>query len=389
MFILEEPYVSDLMLKTLENNRFEVLENKTAKKYITQYDLNIINANDFINKHDKDLKIYSNSENSTDFVLKSFAKSSFAQAVKCFKDKAAFRKMIASVYPKFFFKEVFLEELESIDITAIKFPFIIKPAVGFLSIGVHKVNNADEWVTVVKKIRNEVKSFSKLFPVNVLNSSKFIIEEIIEGDEFAVDAYYDNVEKPVVLNIFQHPFVNSEDVSDRIYISSKKIIEENLAKFTDLLKKIGSKIELKNFPMHIEVIKRKDGMIIPVEINPMRCAGWCTTDLAYYAYGINIYEYFEKSIQPDWKNILKNKENEIYYFAMSEKPARYNGMENIEFEYDGFKKNFSDILEFRKINYLEKPLFAVVFGRTCDYKEVTDILKIDMNNYIKVKSLIF
>lgn len=31
MFILEAPYVSDLMLKTLENNQFEVLSNDIAK----------------------------------------------------------------------------------------------------------------------------------------------------------------------------------------------------------------------------------------------------------------------------------------------------------------------------------------------------------------------
>ena len=42
MFILEEPYISNLMLNTLEKNQFEVLENQISLKYSKDFKLNII-----------------------------------------------------------------------------------------------------------------------------------------------------------------------------------------------------------------------------------------------------------------------------------------------------------------------------------------------------------
>ena len=42
MFILEAPYISDLMLKTLEKNQFDVLSNEIAKNYSSKYKLNLI-----------------------------------------------------------------------------------------------------------------------------------------------------------------------------------------------------------------------------------------------------------------------------------------------------------------------------------------------------------
>ena len=34
---------------------------------------------------------------------------------------------------------------------------------------------------------------------------------------------------------------------------------------------------LKNFPLHTEVRVNEKGEIIPIEVNPMRFGGWCTT----------------------------------------------------------------------------------------------------------------
>lgn len=390
MFILEEPYVSELLLKTLESNQFAVLNNEVAKKYSKNFNLNLIEKDTAIDffKNKEELNFYSNSENSIDWVLSNFENTNLSKAIEVFKDKVEFRKLIAPIYPNFMFKELSLEELDSIDINSIKMPFIIKPAVGFLSLGVHKVNSDTEWKEVLSTIKNEVKSFSKLFPQKVVNSSKFIIEEIIKGTEFAIDAYYNNQGEAVILNIFKHPFVSAEDVSDRAYISSKAIINENLVNFENVLAKIGEITNLKNFPMHIELIKKDNGEIIPVEINPMRFAGWCTTDLAYYAYGINIYEYFFNQEKPDWTNILSKKGNEEYYFAMAETPQDINKSDIKEFMFEELKKEFSNILNFREIDYMNKPMFAILFGSVADKKEITKILQLDMHNFINFKSKI-
>lgn len=378
MFILEAPYVSDLMLKTLENNQFEVLSNDIAKNYSSEYKLNLLDKNTAKNS----LKVYSNSENSINWVLNNFQNSDLARLINLCKNKFEFRKSISSIYPNFFFTEIALKDLQIVDISKFPKQFIIKPSIGFLSMGVHKVSSHSEWKNTVDAINAEVDMFAKNFPKDVLSSSNFIIEEIIQGEEFAIDAYFDKAGSPVILNIFQHPFVSEDDVSDRVYISSGKVIKENLKNFENILAKIGETLNIKNFPMHIEVIKCADGTIVPVEINPMRFAGWCTTDLAYYAYGINIYEYFNNDLKPDWDKILADKQDKIYYFAMAETPADID-KSAIKFDYPDLEKFFYKVLDFRKIDYKEKPLFAVIFGEAENKEEITKILELDIHDFIK------
>lgn len=374
MFILENPYVSQLLLKTAEKNNFEILKNSVAKEFVNDYKLNLVN---FYNE-----KIYSNSENSINQVLENLPNSNIARLINICKNKFEFRKNLKSVYPKFFFTEISFEDLDKTDISNFPEQFIIKPSVGFLSMGVHKVSTHSQWENVVEQIKSEVETFAKNFPETVLSSSNFIVEEIVKGDEFAVDAYFNEYGQPIILNIFLHPFASEDDVSDRAYISSKEIIGNNIKNFERVLSNIGNTLRIKNFPIHIELIKNNTE-VVPVEINPMRFAGWCTTDLAYYAYGINIYEYFQNNLKPDWGNILKGKDGKIYYFAMAETPQNIE-KDKINFDYDKLKKSFSKILDFRKINYLEKPLFAIIFGEAQDMNEINKILQLNMTDFFTV-----
>ncbi|MDD3237352.1 MAG: ATP-grasp domain-containing protein [Candidatus Gastranaerophilales bacterium] len=390
MFILEEPYVSKFLIQTMEEKGYSVLENEVSKRYAVDYKLNLVDSptSSAVINVSEDVKIYSNSENSIKWVLQNFKDSALSTYIYSFKDKVEFRKLIASIYPDFFFKEIKFSELDSVKTDSLVFPCIIKPVVGFLSLGVHKIDTPQDWNFIVSEIKKEVSDFSKMFPSEVVNSKKFIVEELIEGREYAVDAYYTHNGEPVILNIFEHPFVNASDVSDRAYISSKKIIEKYLKKFSSVLKKIGHIVNLKDFPMHIELRVTPTGEIIPIEINPMRFAGWCTTDLAYYAYGINIYECFAEDKKPNWEKILKNKGDEIYYFAMAEAPVDEDKIHSLSVQYEKLKKNFSHILNFRKIDYKEKPMAAIVFGYADNYEEIAEILKLNMKDFVKYEEVI-
>jgi hypothetical protein len=63
-----------------------------------------------------------------------------------------------------------------------------------------------------------------IFPENVLNTSNFIIEEFIRGEEYAIDYYYDNNGDAVLLNVLHHPF-SGTDTSDRVYSTSKQSLK--------------------------------------------------------------------------------------------------------------------------------------------------------------------
>ncbi len=385
MIILEKPYVSEFLIDTIVQNDWAVLDNQSVREAdIEDGAFDIISsgvAKNYYLSQEYPL-IYSNSENSISWVLENLPNSNLADYIRIFKDKIEFRELLKEIYPDFYFQSVKYEDLKTMTSDGIKFPIVLKPAVGFLSFGVHTVRDDKEWREAIAQIDSEMKSVRNLYPKNVVDSSNFIIEELIEGEEFAVDAYYDRDGEPVILNIFQHPFLNSKDVSDRIYLMSAGIMIKYMAKFSILLREIGEAKGIKNFPMHIELRVREDGKIIPIEVNPMRFAGWCTTDVAKYAWGINVYDCFYNQKKPDWNKILANSGKEVFYFSMAEVPVGIDRSKIKGFEYERFLANYSNVLEVRRIDYRNNPLFAVIFGSTQNKDEVEKILALKTKDYI-------
>ena len=385
MFIIEKPYASELLFETILQNDWIVLDNQAVRDAeIEEGALDLIPpqiAKDYYLKQEFPM-IYSNSENALSWVLDNIPDSNLSSYIKLFKDKIAFRELLQGMYPDFYFKAVDLNDIKKLQPQDIKYPAVIKPATGFLSLGVHAVKEQKEWRDVISAIEKEMKQATTMYPENVINSSKYIIEEQIEGDEYAIDAYYDRNGEPVILNIFQHPTLNEKDVRDRIYITSAEIMVKYMAKLGLLLKEIGELKNIRNFAMNIEVRIKDDGTIIPVEINPMRFSGWCTADIAKYAWKINVYEYFYKQKRPDWNTILSEVGRDIYYFSMAEVPSDIDRNKINGFEYERFLSSYSNVIELRRIAYKHSPLFAIIFGKTQDKHEIGRILELQTKNFI-------
>ncbi len=385
MFIIEKPYASEFLVDAIVQNDWAVLDNESIQE--ANFEEGAFNLVDTNQAREHFLKqeyplIYSNSENAINWVLENLPQSNLTSYIKFFKDKAKFRELLQEMYPDFYFQTVEYENLKKLNKKEIKFPVVLKPAVGFLSFGVHTVKDESEWDSVISKLSSEMKQAESMYPKEVLDSSKFLIEEKIEGEEFAIDAFYDRNGDVVILNIFQHPFYNEKDVSDRIYITSAEIMVRHMAKFAILLKQIGNLSLIRNFPMHVEVRIKDDGTIIPIEVNPMRFAGWCTTDVARYAWGINVYEHFQNQTSPNWNDILADAGRDIYYFSMAEVPVDVERSKIKNFDYGRFLENYSHVLEVRRINFETNPLFAIIFGSLKDKSEIQKILSLNTKDYI-------
>ena len=378
MIILNKPYVSDFLVETIKKNGFSVLDNEIARNY---FDIKDLTSSDEAVKLSSGELIYSNSENSIDWVLENLQNSDILRMIKISKDKVLFREALKKIYPDYYFKKVKLSKLKEIKPQELRFPFVLKPSVGFLSFGVYPVKNETEWKNVIEKLNDDIKKLEGFFPKSVVDMSDFIIEEMIEGEEYALDAYYDKNGEAVILNIFHHPFFDDKDVSDRAYYTSKGIIQKYHDKLKLLLDKIGKEIGYKNFPFHIELRIDKD-KIIPIEINPMRFCGWCITDIAQNAWNINVYEYFLKQLKPNWHEILKNSTDDYFYFTMGDIPSSIDKSKIKSINYDKYLKNISNPLVIRKIDYKNNPVFAIVFARTKSIDEIKNILKLDMKEFI-------
>jgi len=68
-----------------------------------------------------------------------------------FVDKLKFRELTKSIFPNFYFKEVRVEDLKKIRFNELSLPFIIKPTVGFFSMGVYKVSSYEKLLSNFEK----------------------------------------------------------------------------------------------------------------------------------------------------------------------------------------------------------------------------------------------
>lgn len=391
MFLVDKPYISEFLRQTIRYYNIPVVKTDVADSFANFYeDSNFISEEEAITavKKGTNTPIYSNSENAISWFSKNLSFSDIPRMIEIFKNKAKFRKAIATLYPDFFFQEVAVEELANLDYNSLPKEFIIKPTVGFFSLGVHKVENQEQWLETIKEINEELEEIASIYPKEVLQTSSFIIEECIDGDEFAIDAYWDKNGKAVILGILNHRFASSEDVSDRVYSTSDKIINDNITEFTEFVQQVGEITNCQNFPVHIELRRTKDGDIIPIEFNPMRFGGWCTTaDLTYHAFGVNPYACYFAQNKPNWEVALKEREDKVFSLIVVENSTGCSGDKIESFDYESLLADFIKPIELREVDYNEHPAFAFLFTETPanDTSELDRILTSDLKEYISFK----
>lgn len=388
MIILGEPYVSTYLEETIIKHQIPVYR-EPGIHLQSEDQMLILDEKSFFDHYraNKETMLYTNSENTLSVINKNLEDTYLNQTTKILKDKVAFREAIQSLYPDFYFSRHRLDQLLKLDENMLPFPLILKPSVGFFSMGVYQINQASEWKQTVTQIKKEEKQNQGLFPDCVIDYDEFIIEKYIEGTEYAVDAYYKQDGKAVIINIFEHLFSDEKDTSDRIYFTGFETIQRWHDIFQEKLTQIGRLLGIQNYPVHIELRVTPDHQIIPIEVNPMRFAGWCTTDIAHYAWGINPYETFFFQQEPNWDEILNRKQSKYFCMNIADIPAHIDRSRITNVHYKEFLGLFSKIDEWRKIDYHQHQVFAFVFSQTNDYEEMQRFSKKDLSQYLEISKL--
>jgi hypothetical protein len=385
MIILDKPYVSDLLAGTLQRLRTPVLRNETSERISAEYDLELVEPGDFAARAnaEKYPLVYTSSEDAIEWISENLGPSGLPARIERLKNKIAFRSMIEEDHPGFFYAAIDAEALHYLDPTDLPKPFVVKPAVGFFSMAVRKVETDDDWPAALASIEEDLKNFGGMYPGQVFDPGRFIIEEGIKGEEFAVDVYYDEAGSPVILNVLHHLFSSGTDVSDTTYVTSKNIVEFGRRMFTAPLARIGQLADLRNFPLHIEM--RVDGCdVVPVEANPMRFAGFGGTDFGWYAWGINTHEYFLERKVPDWDEVFAGKEDRVYSMYVAFIPEDVAVERVREIDYEGFAANFSKPIELRRTDWKTYRVFSFVFSETGPEtaSEIERNLQLDLSQFV-------
>jgi hypothetical protein len=385
MIILDRPYVSDLLAETLQRLRTPVLRNGVSEELAGIYDLELVDGDEFARRAngEKYPLLYTSSEDAIGWIAENLGPSGLPARIDRLKNKINFRSMIEEDHPEFFYASIDIEALRHLDPSGLPKPFVVKPAVGFFSMAVRKIESDDDWPAALRSIEEDLERVAGMYPGQVFDPGTFIIEEGIKGEEFAIDVYYDEKGTPVILNVLHHLFSSGTDVSDTTYVTSKGIVEYGIQMFTGPLSRIGKQADLKNFPLHIEM--RVDGCdVVPIEANPMRFAGFGGTDFGWYAWGINTHEYFLERKIPDWASVFEGKEDRVYSMYVAFVPEDVPVSRVKDIDYDGFAANFAKVLKFRKTDWRNYRVFSFVFTET-DPETVSEIernLQLDLSQYV-------
>lgn len=387
MIILNESIVSPLLLETIERLQIPILNRgKLIEKYVTS-SLNVQSESQFFYGKSNN-RLLTNSENGISLLGECFPECSEYLWSKTLKNKSRVRSLFQSLHPDFYFQEVPFSKIHEIPVEKIPFPVVVKPNIGYSSVGVQKVKKLAEWNTAINRLKEELLNSCDLYESTVIDNHSILIEEWIEGEEYAVDGYYNEAGEPVILNIFKRLFKDEYDTSDRIYFTSREVIGEIYQEAFQFMSDLKTILSLCNYPVHFE-FRKNENRVIPIEINPLRFAGAGTTDLGFHAYGINMYEHYFLGTKPDWERILKTMDNHIYSFFFAEIPMDID-IESIEaVNHIGLEGEFSQVLEYRKLPEKNDRSVAIVFYRSEDLTENQRLLQLDLTNYLHRRELVF
>ena len=143
------------------------------------------------------------------------------------------------------------------------------------------------------------------------------------------------------------------------------MVTRNLERFTAFLADVGRLAGWRDFPVHVEVRVDDAGRIVPIEINPLRFGGWCTTaDLTILGYGLNPYLAFLRDERPDWPSIFTERRGKLYSLVVLDNSTGLEPERIAAFDHARLAARFARPLEVRPMDLREAGVFGFLFLET-------------------------
>jgi len=375
------PVLSPTLLNTIQRWNIPVYAQQPTPALPESINiLKDVEAASFI--QDKDAVVIMNWEASLAFILENLPQQKLNQ-VNAFKNKAVFREIVKELYPNLFYQELTRDKLQDFRFPDSVEKVVIKPSLGTASIGIRTVHGQQEWKKAVDSVLRDIDKAKEQMNSAMLNDSSFLVEEFVDGDEFACDGFWDANGKTVITGIYQHPFASSLDVSDTVYYTSTKVVAETIEPTIKVLEHIGIKLGMRRFPFHFE-FRKSNNKIFPIELNPLRFGQVALSDITEYAFGFNPYDLFFTDKAPDWDSLLNDAGNsKVYAFVLANIPGKYEP-EKYNFDEESFCNSFGNKL----LNYLPSnpevtPFFGVAHVVTDKVEEVLEYLNLDFEGFLR------
>lgn len=367
----------------------------SVSDFVKIVDVDEIRAADL--RFNEDDVLYVPSEDGLNLVAERTSNEPVRNAIGLFKDKSAFRKMIAPLFPDFFHAECHTDDIAnlSLDFSGGR-KYVIKPRRGYYATAVRTVAAGDDLRLVQEEIKAELSERARFYPGSMLSADAVIVEEFIGGDiknsmsldhaELAVDLYYDSTGTPVIVGLYHHPHPGNERYFHTLYYTNANIFARFAApvlKFFNDLQALG--MNLRSFPVHAE-FKMHHGALVPIEINPYRFGGYGLADLMHHVGGINPYRAFFNEEKADWAAIWEGKTDNygcIVGYNGDRVDASITQPDHAKFQ--AFLT--PGLLHYSELDHTTCPLFGIAFVKTTDDTLFRQVIGVDYNAFFTLDSI--
>jgi ATP-grasp domain len=341
-------------------------------------DLEIISNEDLLQtnlRFGKDDKVSIASEVSIETIVSRMDDSNRRNTIETLKDKYSFRKTIASIYPKYQYQFVTANEIENL---AIDQKSVIKPVKGVFGTAVRTIDPYTDMTNLARELKAELSKNESIFSDGVLSKEDFLVEEYIQGEEYAVDMFYDATGNPCIINICHHPIPENKAYLHIVYYFSKEVFDRIYSKAKHFFVELNKILNVTNLPMHCE-FKLDDDELMPIEINPLRFGGMGFGNAIYHALKINPYTCFLNNIEPDWQTIWQDRSEDIFCFFIAYNGANIN-VNKSKPNRERLKQQFTEVLLECSFDYQTQLTFGIYYLKETK-ENLANLLKIDFDDF--------
>lgn len=202
------------------------------------------------------------------------------------KDKIKMRRALADLECNPDYQIIDSDELIK-ETPKVKFPLIVKPPLGFSSIGVQKVNHQNELYPALTNCLSTYGKIEKAVGIKITN--EILIEKFVVGTEVSVEVFANNSELQV-LGICSKSEMIPPFFEEISYQLPANIPVEDSFRITKSAVDVCKKLNLKNGMAHLEFVYNANEIAV-LDIGLRLGGGGLTHDLIKISYGINLIKF--------------------------------------------------------------------------------------------------
>jgi CRP-like cAMP-binding protein len=323
-------------------------------------------------------KVIIATETVLDEVLRHLEDEKKREWISRLKHKVYCRRMLANLFPDFFFTEIGVHELADLSLDRTR-RYFVKPIKGYWGSAAYPIERDTDLRELQSEIERQLDKRVNIFSDNVVARDCLIIEEYLEGLEYAVDMFFNEDGRPVITNICHHPIPRKLEYLHAVYYTNYEIFCDLYPRFIEFFNHLHAIIDVRSMPIHGE-FKLHKGKLTPIELNPLRYGSDGFADLSFHAFDFNPFVYFAENREPDWHELWKGREGKVYAFYLG-----YNGSDldisSFRPDFRNFRKLFSHILSDMAMNYQSSLAFAVMYIEENNLDRIHELLEVEFNEY--------